>query len=338
MNGRRITADVIYNNQNISEKIEDFIDSISFTDNLSGQADDLSINLGDRENKWTNQWAPKKGDSLKVSLLISADWDGDKPKTRNLGLFEMDDLSMNGPPMKISIKSSAIPESSSLKGEKKSKAWEKTNLKKIAGDIAKKNNLTLHFSMEENPEYDRVDQEDQTDIAFLNKLCMSAGASLKIANKKIIILDEMRLENERSVTTISRTDPRLKGFSGKDSLNNIYKACTVRYTDAKKKKTITYTFTPRNAPVTAKVLEVNEEVASEAAAMALAKKSLRNANKEATTFSLKMAGFLFLYAGQCLDIKRFGSFDGKYIITSVSGSVGSGSETSLELRKCLEGY
>jgi phage protein D len=339
MIGRRITPDVIYNQKNISVEIEDFIDSISFTDNLSGQADDISISLGDRERRWiTKQWRPKQGASLNVALLMSPGWGEDKPTARNLGAFEIDELSINGPPTKISIKGTSIPASSSLRGEKKSKAWEKTNLKKIAGDIAKNNKLGLHFSADENPAYDRIDQESQSDIAFLNKLCSDAGVALKIAHKKIIILDEVKLESEAAVMGISRTDSKLKDYGGKDSLGTAYKACKVSYTDIKSKKTISYTFTPKNPPSTARVLVLNEQVTSKDAAVALAKKSLRNANKEAASFSLRMAGFLLLCAGQCINLKDFGTFDGKYLITSVSGSVGAGSETSLELRKCLEGY
>lgn len=336
--GRHIKPDVIYNKQNISTEIEDFIDSVSFQDNLSGQADNITISLGDRERRWiTKHWSPRKGDSLSVALLLSRDWSSDQPTARNLGEFEIDESTISGPPTKVSIKGISIPQDTALR-EKKTKAWEKTNLKKIAEEIAKSSKLGVYFSAEENPTYDRVDQEDQSDVAFLDKICGDAGLSLKIANKKIIILDEAQLEKESAVKTISFTDKDLKDYNGKDTLSVTYKSCKVNYRDAKKKKTISYTFTPKNPPATGRVLIVNEEVTSEAAAQKLAKKSLRNANKEATTFSLRLAGFLFLYAGQCINLKDFGVFDGKYIITSIGGSVGNGSEMSLELRKCLEGY
>ncbi|MGG3448626.1 hypothetical protein ABER98_01695 [Domibacillus aminovorans] len=336
--GRHIKPDVIYNKQNISLEIEDFIDSISFQDNLSGQADNITVSLADREKRWiTKHWAPHKGDSLSIAMLLSRDWISDQPTARNLGDFEIDEITMNGPPTKMSVKGISIPQNTALK-EKKTKAWEKTNLKKIAEEMAKNSKLSLYFSVEENPEYDRIDQDDQSDTAFLDKMCSDAGLSLKIANKKIIILDEAQLEKEDAVTTISRTDKDLKDYSGKDTLSVTYKSCQVKYTDTKKKKTIKYTFTPEKPPATGRVLIVNEEVTSEAEAIKVAKKSLRNANKEAKTFSLRLAGFLFLYAGQCINLKEFGVFDGKYIITSMSGAVGNGSETSLELRSCLEGY
>ncbi|UAT29501.1 hypothetical protein K7T73_12915 [Bacillus badius] len=338
MKGRRVELEVLYNNQNITTEIQDFIDSLTFTDNLSGQADDISISLGDRERRWSNKWRPYKGASLQVSLKISEHWWDVGKVNRKLGYFEIDDLSMNGPPTKVSIKGTSIPESTSLKGEKKSKAWEKTNLKKIAEEIAKKNKLTLHFSVKENPAYDRTDQDSQTDISFLQKLCMDAGLSLKIVNKSIVILDETQLEAGEAVTTIFRTDDRIKDYSLRDTLGNMYKSCKVTYTDPKTKKTLSYTFTPKNPPPTSRILTVNEQVKSKKEAIELAKNSLRNANKEAVTGSIRLAGFLPVYSGQCINLKDFGAFDGKYLSTSIGGSLGSGSETSLELRKCLEDY
>lgn len=338
MNGRRVELEVLYNNQNITTEIQDFIDSLTFTDTLSGQADDISISLGDRERRWSNKWRPYKGASLQVSLLISEHWWEVGKVARKLGYFEIDELSMNGPPTKISVKGTSIPESTSLKGEKKSKAWEKTNLKKIAEEIAKKNKLSLHFSVKENPAYDRTDQDSQTDISFLQKLCMDAGLSLKIVNKSIVILDETQLEAGEAVTTIFRTDDRIKDYSARDTLGTMYKSCKVTYTDPKTKKTLSYTFTPKNPPPTTRVLKVNEQVKSKKEAVELAKNSLRNANKEATIFSIRLAGFLPVYAGQCINLKGFGAFDGKYLITSIGGSLGSGSETSMELRKCLGDY
>ncbi|EFV78947.1 hypothetical protein HMPREF1013_00831 [Bacillus sp. 2_A_57_CT2] len=338
MSGRRIGLDILYNNQDITADIDGFVSTVSFSDNLSGAADDISIALADRERKWMNAWIPKMGASIEASILISEGWDSDKQAKRKLGYFEIDDLGIDGPPLKVDVKGISIPESSSLRGTKKTKAWENTNLKKIASDIATANGLRLYFSVQDNPSYDRVDQEWQSDVVFLTKICADNGFSVKVANKSITILDDNILESKQEIDTISRTDKSLKRFNGRFKQTDIYKSCRVAYTDTKKKKTFTVVFTPKKPPATGRILEVNEEVTSEAAAMKLAKKKLREANKEAMTFSIVMSGFKNYYAGQTLKINGFGSFDGKYLITNFSGSIGSGSETSLELRKCLEGY
>jgi uncharacterized protein len=340
MDGRRIALDVLYNNQSITADIDPFITDISFTDNIVGQADEISISLGDRERRWMNSWIPKKGASLEASLVISADWDSKKSMKRKLGYFEIDEISTSGPPNKVEVRGISVPESSSLRGKERTRAWEKASLKKVVQDIAKKNKLKLYFSVqvEAIPTYDRLEQQNETDLAFLMRICNEASLALKIANQTIYIFDEARLERDGAVTTISRLDHRLKSWNGNDTLTGIYKACTVSYTNPKTKKTYKYTFTPPKPPKTNKILYVNEEVTSQAAAIRLAKAKLRAENKNATTFSLVLAGFLNLYAGQTINLKDFGAFDGKYIITSFSGKLGSNSETSLELRKCLEGY
>lgn len=338
MNGRKITPDVLYDNTTITAEIEPFVTDITYTDNFSGQADAITINLGDREKRWMNTWMPKKGASLEASLIISPDWGSKASSRRKLGYFEIFDINMSGPPNKVSITASSVPQSSSLRGQRKNRSWENTNFKSVASDIAKRNNLKLYFDAEENPTYDRVDQESETDIGFLMRLCNDSGFALKVANKSISVFDEQKYEREYEIFTIKNNDFRLKDWSGNDTLNDIYRSCKVSFTNTDTKKTITYTFTPPKPPKTDRVLLVNEEVKSKSQAIKLAKKKLREANKNGTTVSLKLAGFAPYYAGQTMKLSGFGGFDGKYIITSINGKVGGNSETSIELRKVLEGY
>ena len=48
MEARRILTIIKYNNKDISADISKYLKSISYTDNLSGEADDLQITLEDR--------------------------------------------------------------------------------------------------------------------------------------------------------------------------------------------------------------------------------------------------------------------------------------------------
>ena len=45
MEARRISAIIKYNNKDISVDISKYLKSISYTDNLSGEADDLAIDM-----------------------------------------------------------------------------------------------------------------------------------------------------------------------------------------------------------------------------------------------------------------------------------------------------
>lgn len=48
MEARRILTIIKYNNKDISADISKYLKSISYTDNLSGEADDLQITLEDK--------------------------------------------------------------------------------------------------------------------------------------------------------------------------------------------------------------------------------------------------------------------------------------------------
>jgi len=336
--GRRVSYDIIYNGKSLKSDIDPFVTGLSFTDNFSGSADDITINLADKNRLWIGNWMPEKGAAIEAKLLIPPGWGNKNKVIRNLGYFEIDESSGGGPPTTVSIKATSIPQASSLKGEEKSKSWEKTTLKKVITDVAKKNGLGVYYDAADNPSFDRLDQEYESDGAFLYRLCNENGLALKIANKKVYAIDEEQLEREGTVATIKRTDQIIKKWEYKDTLNGLYKSCKVTYTDTQKKITYSRTFTPSKPPKTGRVLIVNEEVSSNDAAYRLAKKKLREMNKEATTVTLTMTGIINVYPGQNVQLKEFSKLDGKYIIKSMSGSTGTGAETVLELRKCLEGY
>lgn len=336
--GRRISYDLKYNGNKFTADIDPFVTGLSYTDNFTGSADDLTINLADKDRIWLGNWMPEKGAAIQAVLIIPPGWGNKSTSKRDLGYYEIDESSGGGPPTTVSIKSTSIPQESSLKGEKKSRSWEKTTLKKVLTDVAKKNGLGIYYDAADNPSFERLDQEYESDGAFLYRLCNENGLALKLANKKVYAIDEEQLESLDTVATINRTDQLIKKWNYKDTLNGSYKSCKVTYTDTQKKKTYKQTFTPSKPPKTGRVLLVNEEVNSDAAALRLAKKKLREANKEATTVTITMAGIINLYAGQTVNIKGFSNLDGKYIITSLSGKTGDTSETTLNLRKCLVGY
>lgn len=338
INSRRTYMDVTYNKKNVSAELEGHLKDWTFTDNLSGQIDDLQITLEDVEHKWLSDWFPTKG-SLLEGILYKKYWKDKTVKTK-IGKFEVDEIDAGGPPSDVTIKALSVPESSSIRGEEKSKSWEKTTLKVVAIDIAKRNNLKLYFQTSENPKKDRYEQEEETDLMFLYRLCNDEGLCLKLSNHSIVILDEADYEKKATVATINRVSKeddeiQVENWRARTTLSGTYKSARLQYRDSSKKKTIKASFTPPKAPKVGRVLVIKEEVKSVAEGQRLCKKKLREANKNATTVSLTVTSEKHLDAGMTVDLKGFGKFNGKYIITQV---VHSQNTVSLELRRCLEGY
>ncbi|WGV57784.1 contractile injection system protein, VgrG/Pvc8 family [Brevibacillus brevis] len=336
-NTRRTHLELKYENVDISADLQPHLKSWTYTDNLSGQADDIQITLVDTSHKWIGSWMPSTGAVLKGTIIRENFESEGKFDKLPLGQFEIDTVDFNFPPSEVTIKGISVPESSSLRGQAKSKAWEKTKLSVIAGDKAKKAGLKLLFDVNENPEYDRIEQTEETDLAFLMRLCNDAGLCLKVTGTHLCVLDEVKYEQQEAIRTI-RKDSNIKSFRASITTTGLYSSCRVEYHDTKSKKTIKASFTPPKAPKTGRELFINQKVASVAEAQRLAKKKLREANKNAVKVSLAMVGDPVYVAGVTLNIAEFGFFNGKYIITQATHSQQSGYDTALELRRCLEGY
>lgn len=341
MNTRRTELSVLYEGKDISEQLSPYLMAWTYTDNLSGQVDDICITLEDRATRWLNSWMPSKGSTLKVSI-IKKNWEGyTGTSKKNIGKFEIDTITAAGEPTEVTIAAMAVPESAAIRKEQKSKAWENATLKKVAGDIAAQNKMKLIFKSSDTQKKDRYEQDNETDLQFLRRLCNDEGLCLKISNKNLVILDEADYEGKKESATITRdnsgADKRItvKEWQAISTICDVYKSCRVEHTDKEKKKAIKATFSPPKAPKTGKTLVIKQDVKTHAEALRLAKKSLREKNKEANKINLTVLSTMHIDAGMTFRLARFGKFNGKYIAYTV---IHSGGQTKLSLRKCLEGY
>lgn len=60
LDARRCLALVKYNGKDISTDLQQYLKSVSYTDNMSGEADDLQLTLEDRAGLWQAAWMPER--------------------------------------------------------------------------------------------------------------------------------------------------------------------------------------------------------------------------------------------------------------------------------------
>lgn len=350
MNPRKISVKVTYDNKDISESLAPYLKSLSYTDNLSGEADDLSLKLEDKEGLWQSDWMPDMGAELTVTLTSEA-WGSlfEEERTLRLGLFEIDEIESSGSPSEVSLKAVSVPDANALRGVNRTRSWEEVEFKVIAQDIADGAGMELVYDSEENPKLDRAEQTEQSDLSFLTKLCNDQGFALKISEKQIIIFDEAKYESVAPKIAIVNPGALymeekdmlyltwVEGWRFRKKVRDIYKACHVAYQNSDTKEMIEGTFTAPDKKE-GKTLEVKEEVGSTAEAEKLAKKKLREKNREEITGSFDLPGNFNLLASTTVKIIGFGEFDGNYIIETANHDVGGGYKTSIDIRRCLDGY
>ncbi len=336
MKSRRAKIKVSYNGKDISTDLAPYLKSFDFNDVMDGEADDISLTLEDMAELWESDWLPEKGSTIKAVIVLTG-WNGEEEKELNLGQFEIDEIELTGPPHEVKIKGVSVPDNNTLRGVEKNRSWEKVKLSEICQDIANGASMELFYDVGTDPELDRAEQTEESDLAFLQRLCRDNGYALKVSDNKIIVFDAVTYEAREAVATISREGSMVKSYSITSKTRDVYKACHVKYTNTKTGETIEHTFTPDESKA-GKVLAVNEQVENVAEAEKLAKKKLREKNTDEVSVSLSMVGNVELLAGCTVNIKGFHSFDGKYIITNGSHTIGGGYELKLDLRRCLDGY
>nr|WP_241735095.1 contractile injection system protein, VgrG/Pvc8 family [Paenibacillus alvei] len=293
--------------------------------------------MEDRAGQWIGSWAPQEGDTIEVAIETTDQLATGVVKKFKLGKFYVDELEVTGPPSLVTIRATSHPAAAEIKQTKRTKVWEKVTLKRIAEDVARRGGLKLKYDVGFNPTYDRIDQTEQTDTAFLYQQAAREGVGIKVANGMIVLFDEATYEKKPPLLEIDLYGGKVADYSFRwSSSNTRYVACQIAYTTPKKKKTISATYRAPGAPKTGPILKLNQQVDSEAEGLRIARNSLRDTNKEAGRARLTLVGDPRLMTATTIKIINAGQFSGIYIIESAAHQISSSAyTTSVEIRKVL---
>jgi hypothetical protein len=341
-NGRYALVSLFFNGKQVDKDLAPYLVSFKYNDGYSGQADDITIQLDDRERNWIKNWVPVTGGEIKAEI-VTWHWDqqGEKKKLP-CGMFYLKSFTYGGPPDVVTMEASALPgEGNTSKQEKRSKSWENVKLKTIASEIASRAKLKLVYESSSNPSYERLDQTEQTDFEFLIQLALKEGVTLKVSGASLVLFDEERYESADAAFDLELGVDNIISYSFEtNSESAAYGACEVVYTAPKTAKSAAKTIkgSYKLPNVTGlPVLRVNEQVDSVAEANRVAKNRLREQNKKAGKARLTLEGDTRIAAGQTLNIRGFGYFDGKYIIENATHQISAGAAytTEIQIRKVL---
>ena len=327
----RTTITLLYDGVDISADVSRDLISFTYTDNSAGTVDDLQIVLQDRFMLWRDAWFPEKGATL-VATIVPAFGGG----VLDCGTFEIDEIELGGSPNTATIKAVSTPVTAALRGEKRTKAWESTSLKEIAQAIAQRAGLESFYQAKEI-KYQRVDQRDESDLAYLNRLCLESSLNLKVGSGQVVIYDEQEFEKRAPVSTIDVLGGQVTGYSFKSKTRTVYKKAEVSYRDPSANTVRKFTYTPSDVPKVGQTLKVRKRVESIGAARELAKRELRNANKGEVTGTFAVPGNPLLQAGQNVVVTGIGVLNATYHIEKAIHTVSysGGYETAVDLHRVL---
>ena len=247
---RNIRVVVIFNKVDISDEIAHSISSLNYTDNSKNAIDDLELELENLDYRWLKEWYPDENAQLLVGIHEELE---NETNFLDLGTFYVDEPTFEN--NRLNLKCLALPLDQNIRDQKNSVAWENITLKELVMQIANKHEMNAEIYAD-NEFFKRLDQNQETDLAFINRVVKETGLNMKLSDDKIIIFDDEEMEKNDTVEIFNINDERIRSFSLKKKNKEIYDNVEVSYYDPDKKKVI-------KEIITKKELEKRNQVTTE---------------------------------------------------------------------------
>jgi len=313
-----------YEDVNITQKISHMVSSVTYTDHMHGESDEIEITIEDSLNLWKSSWYPSKGNKI----YMAVGWEGEK--LMPCGTFQLDEMEFGLSPDTVSLRGIATQITSALR-QKNSAAYENMTLEDVAGKIAANHGYTVVGDFEKIT-FARITQKQERDLAFLRRLAEAYGYIFKIVDTKLVFYKLEKIDASTAVHTLTRRD--ITGGSLRDAVRTVYKGAQVSYSDPKTMKTISHTVSDPSK-VRGDIVKITDKVENPQQAEARAKAALYQANYSEMEGSLSTMGNTKLVAGSTVVLSGFDRLDGKYKIEQSRHIVdrSGGYKTDIDVRR-----
>jgi putative bacteriophage regulatory protein len=229
---RNIRVIVIFNKVDISADIAHSISSLNYTDNSKNAIDDLELELENLDYRWLREWYPDENAQLIVGIHEEI---GNETNFLELGTFYVDEPTFEND--RLNLKCLALPLDQNIRDQKNSVAWEKITLKELVTQIANYHEMNAEIYAD-NEFFERLDQNQETDLEFINRVVKEIGLNMKVSDDKIIIFDDEEMEKNETIDIFNVRDERIRSFTLKKKNKGIYDKVEVSYYDPDRKKVV----------------------------------------------------------------------------------------------------
>jgi len=325
MSVRKPTAQLFFKGRDIWSKIENDVISLTFTDNLDEEADEIILDLKNDHGRWFDAWFPDLNDELRGFLGYEGG------KLLDMGTFYLDEPSASGDVGGdvFRIRGQSKPVDKALKTPK-TKEFEGKSQRQIAQEVLSAHGLEL-VGAAPDVTFERVTQRRERDLEFLQRLANDYGAFFAVKGKKAVYTDRAALFSGAPVRMLTRGSRDILDYNLTHKSDGTHTKARVSYFDGNKKKLIDVEAEDREIR-TGDTLRIDERVEDQGQARKLAASRLQKANMQAWGGTFEIVGDPTCQAGQTATLSKFGRWDRSYIIMSARHRLASnGYTTNMEL-------
>lgn len=297
-----------YQGVDITADVSPMALSVIYTDQLSGSAGEIEVELEDGAKLWQTSWYPQQGDL--VDLLIGYEGEPLLP----CGQFQVDDLQLSGPPDVFNLRCLSAFITPAMR-TRLSAAFENQTLLQIAQRIATKYNLNVvGVPNQLNLTFARITQKNETDLAFLHRVARSNNYDFTIRGNKLVFYSRVALESASPISTLTRSDTL--DFSFRDKTHRIFKTARVSYQSPVGKTLITSSTADMPAGPCDDTDALIVRCENNQQAQLKAQSAVHRSDMLKVTTTLTVTGNPLLCAGSTVMLIGFGVYDGVYLIST----------------------
>jgi hypothetical protein len=294
------TFQLIYNGIDVTKQFKPYIKKITYVDFLQDECDQLAIEILDFDRLFSNLWYPTKGAKISCSFIHGNE-------ILNCGKFTIsqNNFKFSSFGDTLTINAFAIPDNAKL-DTIHTDYYEKTSLISIAKTIADKHNLNLLTNNLSDFIIERINQINETDMAFLNRISKKYGYIFKITDNNLTFT---KIDNLIPNFSLNRSS--IRNLSINDDGIKKYKGCIINYFNPQQKKMMT----AKQGDTSGDILYLDEKFYSTEEGEIIAKAVLDNMKEITGSLLLKkpIANFI---SGMCFNLSDFGFFNGIYQINN----------------------
>ena len=297
-----------YRGVDITSDLDPMTTSVRYTDKLHGEADEIEVEVQDKDGLWRGPWCPEPGDVMQLWY----GWAGTAGTFA--GTFEMDEpearVSRSGDTM--SIRGIAAPITKALRTEKTA-GYEDKSVSQIAAEVAGRNGLSITGSFNETT-WRRKTQRRMRDLEFLVALGEDTDHYVSVRGSEVQFYKVDEIDGQAAVETFEVTHPDLVDWSGRFQTAETYSKADARHFHDEEKRLIEGE-EPDSRVMTGDVLAIRERVENEGQAKLLARGRLHQKNRRRRNGSLTLVGRPDIVAGTVIALGgSFGKYAGRYTV------------------------
>lgn len=170
---------VIVDGKDMTARVAPRLMSLSITECRSDQADQLDLVLDDADGRLE---LPRRGVSVRVYL----GWNGPRGLV-DKGTFEVDEVEFSGPPDTITLRARSADMGNALR-TRATRSFHQTTIRAIVQTVAEAHALAPVVGQFGETKIAHIDQTDESDLAFLNRIGKRYDAVATIKEGRLLFL------------------------------------------------------------------------------------------------------------------------------------------------------